>query len=472
MMSIQLYDHQLALNDQCRASMLRGCRSVLMQGATGVGKTIMASAQIEAATKKGKSTWFVVPRRYLLTQIGETYSDFDIPFSYIAAGYSMNPCGRNFICSANTLKARLDTLKAPDLAVLDEVHYGSDGLDRIITWLKANGTWIIGLTATPWKMNGQGLGCWFDDMVLGPSIAWLIENKRLAQFRMFAPSHVDLSRVKITAGDYAKGQLSELMEQNRVLIGNAVKHYADHARGRLGVTFAVSRKHSQMLAAEYQNHGIYAAHVDADTPDDERRRVFRAYARREIHQLCCAELLTFGFDIASASGYKNVTVECITDCQPTKSLSKQMQKWGRGLRYDPVPHLFFDHANNVQEHGMPDADRHWTLEDRLRDAKSAKGEKSVPVMQCESCWYVDKPFDVCPNCGKVREVQYRKIKTVDGELTEITRSEILADADPKKMQEAIDGLTRNGIAKGMPKWAAMKWAAKKVTEDIVRRGMK
>lgn len=416
---INLFPDQQESLDKLRASM-RVNKSVLLQGSTGSGKSIMACDVITRAHAKSMTTCFIVPRKDLLFQMSEHYQEYDLPHSFIAAGRQFNPFSSNYICSADTIKGRLDKLRPPKLAILDETHYGGDGLDRIVKWLKSHGCYIIGLSGTPWKLSGMGLGCWYDDMVIGPSVRWLIDNKRLSEYRAFAPDRPDLSGIKITGGDYAKGQLSERMEQDRVLIGNAVKHYQKHGQQRLGVTFAVSRKHSELLAQSYREAGIPAMHIDGETPENERRAIARAFAKHELLQLCNAELLCFGWDLAAASGMRGVNVQCITDCQPTKSLAKQMQKNGRGLRYDGDIHLFFDHANNFdpKNHGLPCEDREWTLSDREKKTGN-DGEKTMPVRQCSQCYHCHRPAPVCPNCGYEYPIQAREIEEVDGELSEI-----------------------------------------------------
>lgn len=410
-------DQEQSINSVVQ-EMQAGNKSVLLQGATGTGKSYIASKIIERAICKGKRVIFSVPRRYLIRQMSQTFNRFGFSYSYIASGLSFNPAARAYIASTDTLKRRLDEIAPPDLAIIDETHYGGKGLERVIDWLGDNASYIIGLSATPWRLNGVGLGNWYNSMVCGPSIRWLIENKRLAEYKAYAPDTVDLSQIKKSGGDYAKNQLCERMEQDRVLVGNAVSHYKKHASGMRGVTFAVSIKHSQILAQSYRDAGIRAVHVDGDTPESERFKIFRSLAKREIDQVTSAELLTFGFDIASAANIDDVTIECITDCQPTKSLAKQMQKWGRALRFDDSPHYIFDHANNIQQHGLPCAERDWTLSD-WKSKRRAGNERTMPVKLCDKCHFTHHPSPKCPNCGYVYPADPRKIEEIEGELKEI-----------------------------------------------------
>lgn len=414
-MTISLLPDQIALIEQAKDKVRGGCKSLLIQGATGSGKTVIASSIIEGAYRKDKICFFIVPRRDLLRQTSNTLREFGIPHSFIAAGMRCNTREKIFVCSTLTVKNKLAIV--PDLAVIDEGHVGGAGMDKIIARYKAAGTVIIMLSATPWKLSGRGLGCWVDDMVCGPSIRWLIESRRLSEYRGFAPSAPDLSGIRTTAGDYNNKQLSERMEDNRVLIGSSVKHYQDHAMGKLNIAYCVSRKHSEIVAQSFRDAGISAQHMDGETPDDERVRIVKAFARREIMVLTNCDLLTFGFDLSSASGM-NVTVESMSDLRPTKSLALQCQKWGRVLRYKPYPALIFDHANNFMEHGLPDSDREWTLSDREVSARNGS-EKTIPVRQCPQCHYCHKPDILCPNCGHVYTVDSRMIKEKAGTLEEV-----------------------------------------------------
>lgn len=412
---ITLLQDQTDLINAAKDEIRAGCRALLIQGATGSGKTCMASSIVYGAYMKQKICFFIVPRRDLLRQTSNTLKEFGVPHSFIAAEL---PCDENekiFVCSQQTLRNRMEII-IPHLVIIDEGHVGGEALDAMIKFYKSKGCMIILLSATPWKLSGKGLGCWVDKMVCGPSVRWLIDNKRLSEFRAFGPDMPDLSGIRKIAGDYAHKPLAERMEGDKVLIGSSVKHYQDHAMGKLHIAYCVSRKHSEIVAQSFRDSGIPAQHMDGDTPDNERIRIIKAYARREIKVLTNCDLLTYGFDLSSASGM-NVTVESMSDLRPTLSLALQYQKWGRVLRMKEYPALIFDHANNFMEHnGLPDTPREWTLADR---DKKEKGEDTINVRQCEKCFYNFKPAPICPNCGHVLPIDSREIKTVEGELTEI-----------------------------------------------------
>ena len=444
-MTYTLTNDQIVLIQQAKDKVRGGCKSLLIQGATGSGKTVIASEIISGAYRKDKVCFFIVPRRDLLRQTSATLKEFGIPHSFIAAGLRCDTRAKIFVCSTNTVKNRLKIV--PDIAVIDEAHVGAKGMDKIAARYKAAGVVIIMLSATPWKLSGRGLGCWVDDMVCGPSVRWLIDNKRLSEYRAFAPSTPDLSALRITAGDYNGKQLSEKMESDRVLIGNSVKHYQQHAAGKLNIAYCVSIAHSQIVAQSFRDAGISAMHMDGETPDDERVRIIKAFARREIMVLTNCDLLTFGFDLSTASGM-DVTVEAMSDLRPTMSLALQCQKWGRVLRYKPYPALIFDHSNNIRQHSLPDADRVWTLADRERNGRG-DSEKTIPVRMCSQCYFCHKPSAICPNCGYEYPIIAREIDEVDGELAEI---QIAAEKKEARMEQgkarSLDELIAIGKERG------------------------
>jgi superfamily II DNA or RNA helicase len=455
---ISLYDDQQDLIDRVRDAM-RHSKAILCQSATGSGKTIMGAYMISKAVAKGARCMFVVPRRELLRQTAKTLERYDISFGYVSAGYGRNGLAQVQLATAGTLARRLDEAPRAGLVFIDEAHHGGAELERVIAHYRAQGAWVIGLSATPLKTSGKGMGEWYDALVCGPSVAELMAAVRLSQYRMFAPHKPDLSGIKTVMGDYAKGEVSTRMEDDMVLTGNAVRHYVQHAQGKLNVAFCTSVKHAEIVASEFRAQGVPAAAISGKMKDDERARVIKAFARRELHVLANCSLLTFGFDLASAA-QMDVTIECMSDLAPTKSLPWQMQKWGRVLRKKAEPAIIFDHAGNVDRHGLPDDDREWSLEGAKK--KGGNSEPTVPVRQCSSCYFVHRPSPTCPGCGFVYPIDSRMVEEVEGELAEVMERQRKVEARQEQGRaETLEDLLAVAARTGKkPGWARHVFAAR------------
>lgn len=447
--AIQLFPDQSELIDRVRGSMRRH-KSTLLQASTGSGKTIMGSYMIQSAVAKGSRCIFMVPRRELLKQTAKTMDNYGIPYGYVAAGYPVNPFARVHLATSGTLSRRLDTAPKADILFVDECHFGGDEIDRVISAYRAAGAWIIGLSATPLKTNGKPMGDWFDDMVCGPSVKWLIDNKRLSDYELYQPNIPDLSGIRTSGGDYNKSQLDEYMTQDKVLVGSAIKHYRELAMGRLNIAFCTSVKHAELTADAFRDAGIPSAHVSGAMDDKEIAIRIKAFARRELLVLANCDLMTFGFDLASAANM-DVTIECMSDLRPTKSLPLQLQKWGRVLRYKERPAIMLDHAGNSKPdfHGLPDSDREWSLEGK--DSKKG-GEKTEPTRQCSECFFVHRPSPVCPHCGFVYQITGRMIEEVEGDLVKVDKAALSAVKKQERMAqgmaETLEDLTARFKAQG------------------------
>ena len=298
---------------------------------------------------------------------------------------------------------------------------------------------------------------WYSHMEEGPTVRELIDMGELSEYRLFAPDTPDMTGIRTVAGDYAKGQLADKMESDRLLIGNSVKHYKQHADGLLNVVFCASVKHAEIVAQSFRDNGVPAAAISGKMDDAERSRIIKAFARRDLKVLTSCQLLTFGFDLSSAAGM-DVTVECISDLSPTQSMALQMQKYGRALRKKDFSAIILDHAGNSERHGLPDSVREWSLDDREKRG-GGSSEKTEPTRQCDQCFFVARPSPVCPNCGYVFPIQSRVIEEVDGELHEITERPM---SIPQQVgiiarQEGLPGLQKYAKDQGYkPSWAYMQ----------------
>lgn len=412
---IKLYDHQIDQVERLRLSM-RDNRNVLLQLPTGGGKSVLASYMIAASQAKGRKASFVVPRIDLITQMGNTFKDFDIKHSFVAQNLPFNGRAQTHICSLHTLVKQLDAIN-PDVVFLDEVHWGSDLIDKVIKDSREKNRFVVGLSATPAMQNNYGMGDWFEDMVQGQSIRWLIDNKFLSEYALVQPS------VKMPKG---------------CLGGDPIDEWEKHAGGRLTIGFCRDKAHGYAMADLFNKYKIPAAFMESDTPKDERRRIISAFADGDIKILFNVYLAQMGFDLASQIGRK-VNVRCMLDLQPTGSLTTQLQKNGRALRYDDGGHaVIIDLAGNSyhENHGLPCADREWLLDTgdmHKRDVEYR--ERTMSLITCKSCYKPSKIGSThCPYCNTRFVVDGKKIKEVDGQLVVVTPEMLKAE---KQAEETL-----------------------------------
>ncbi len=448
---IELRPYQAAAIADARAAFRAGHRAVLFQLATGGGKTITASTVVHGAARKGNATWWLTHRRELASQASRTFHELGIPHGTVQAGFVSNASASVQVASIQTIVRRLETLPAPDLIVFDEAHHlGAVSWDQIFhRFPKAR---VLGLTATPWRLDGQGLGRWFGHMVSGPTTAELIEGGSLSPYRLFAPATPDLSDVGTTAGDYQRGALARAMDKPQI-VGDAIGHYTRLCPGKRAVAFAAGVENSKHIAAQFNAAGIAAEHVDGSMPNEVRDAAVERFRNGQTLILSNADLFGEGFDVPA--------IEAAILLRPTKSLSLHLQQVGRALR--PMPGktaIVLDHAGNSLMHGLPDDEREWTLDDREKKKRGPVSE--VPIRQCKACFFVYRPAPKCPQCGHAEPVAVRQIEQVEGELTEFKRA---AENRQRRRQEAdcrtLDDWQELARERGYkPGWAMIRYQAR------------
>lgn len=395
----------------------RGVRRLLLVQPTGSGKTCLAAHILKGAVGRGKRAWFCVHRKELIEQSVTTFIESaDLPTGIIAAGYPAKPKAAVQVCSIQSLKARLAKLQPPDLLIVDESHHVcSPSWSAIANALPS--AVKIGLTATPQRLDGQGLAPFYDEMLCGPSTADLIAQGYLSPYTLFAPPiAVNLDGVHRLGGDYNKQEVGERMEASTI-VGDAVTHYLAHCAGQRALVFAWSVKASRELAGQFVAAGVEARHVDGETPKDERAESMRLFRSGAVHVLCNVELFGEGVDVPA--------VEAVFLLRPTQSLSVYLQQVGRGLRPQPGKVVkIFDHVGNWSRHGLPDDAREWSLAGRdkkSRDSSAAMGRR------CGTCFGVS-PIGAlaCRYCGAPFPIQPREIERVEGELQPLSEGDIRA----------------------------------------------
>lgn len=411
---IALRDYQSAAVGRLRDAFRAGARRPVFVLPTGGGKTVTFAYMAARAAERGQRVAILAHRVELLDQISETLARFDVPHSLIAPGRPFHPTAPVFVASAFSVPSRLARIAPPELLIVDEAHHAVQGNSwgRVIAaWPDAH---VIGVTATPIRMGGKGLGGVFDAMVEGPTVAELIDAGHLSPYRLFAPTTVDTSGLRVRGGDFVASELASACDRPTIT-GDAVEHYRRHADGRQAVVFCVSVEHARNVAAGFAGAGYAAASVDGEMTRADRSAAITAFRDRRTTILTSADLIGEGFDVPS--------IEAAVLLRPTMSLGLYLQQVGRALRVLPGKDhaVILDHAGNSRRHGMPCDVREWTLADRRRRRDGEAGS----VATCPACLRVHHPAPVCPGCGHdYREARgegagAREVAQVDGVLAEV-----------------------------------------------------
>lgn len=376
-----------------------------------MGKTVLGSHYAARCVAKGKRVLFTVHRDFLVDQTVLAFANAGLACGVVAAGRPQNYTMPAQVASIDTLRNRLDEVGAFDLMIVDECHHSlSKTWSNTIKYFTDRGTKVLGLTATPWRMNGAPLKSVFGAMVKGPTVRWLIDNKYLSDYRAFAPSTLDMSGVQTVAGDFAQDQTAALMDRPSIT-GDAVSTYQSNIPGARALAFCVSVEHSQNVSAQFVAAGIRAKHLDGTTPRAERLETIAAFNAGELDILTSVNIFS--------EGLNSPAVDAIILLRPTKSLVLHLQQLGRGLRTAPGKDrvTILDHAGNILRLGFPDDDFEWTLEGGV--TKKPK-PKVPPIRTCPECFRC-MPISAkhCPECGIVFGVQSREVDHHDGELVEL-----------------------------------------------------
>ncbi len=463
-------------------------------GATGFGKTVLASHIIQELNKK---TVVIAHRQELVAQLSLALNRDRIDHQLVCTkgiaaeiaqlqqeihGYSkLNQSSKVYVAGVDTLNARtLDDQWCADIefVVIDEGHH----VLRRNKWGKALDRFVnarsLLLTAHALRADGAGLGRWadgfVDELVVGPSCRDLIESGYLCDYKLIAPpTDLDLSAVPLgESGDYNLLKLAEQVHKSKKLVGDVVGTYLKFAKNKLGLTFAVDIKAAEQLAEAYNKAGVAAKVLSAKTPAHERARAMREFKERKLLQIVSVDLLGEGTDVPA--------VEVISLARPTMSFQLYAQQCGRALRIsvsedlsqkwgtfsdqERLKHiaasnkpqsLLIDHVGNYISHGLPDVQRTYTLDRRDKRSRSGASD-AIPLRACLQCF---QPYEsvliACPYCANPYIPAGRKtIEEVAGDLVELDaqvlarlRKQVAKVAGPVRMPQGLSTIAQQAVKK-------------------------
>lgn len=430
---MQLRDYQVESINATRNEFRTGKKSPCVVLPCGGGKTVcfafMADQHIKIKTDN--FVWFLVHRRELIDQTERTFRDFGIPTERVLIGM------------VQTVSRNTDKYQRPTLIIFDECQHATAK-----TWTRIINAFpdvpVVGLTATPARTDGTGLGAVFDSLVLGPSAEELMEKGYLCKYDYYAPKTTDIFALKNRGADYDMQDLSEQFMKSKIY--GDVKKYLDPRRKT--IIYCPSIELSKQLAAQLPG----VVHFDGNTPDKQRAEIVRRFRDGEISALSSVDLIGEGFDVPDC--------DAVLLLRPTKSTILYIQQSMRCLRPAPGKRaVIYDMVGNCFRHGLPTETREWSLTGRIT-CKNESAEPDILVRQCKSCLRVYSGTGrICPYCGEEQPKTRREIE--QDEKAELERIEKIERRNKRKEQgraETLEELIAIGHSRGYKNpvfWARM-----------------
>ena len=417
--------------DLCVSSFALGERATLLQMPTGGGKTKVAADIVLRMQKLGhlpclwithtdeihQQTTDKLRELFGRENVGVLTTNTNTRNMYLFANPDVTVAGQQVTWS-RAIRAghKLPNYK---LIVVDEAHHA-----RARTWTELIDHWpdahVLGLTATPARGDGKGLGNKFGRMIQGQDYGGTYRELIDGGFLVDTPlDHiytwpVDMKGIKKRAGDYEKEAASERLDTPE-RVGDCVAHWLKLAGGRQTVCYASSVSHAHHLTERFKAAGVKAATIDANTDIDDRRKTITALREGRLSVVTNYGVLTEGADIQSVS--------CIILERATLQRQLYLQMVGRGLRtwVDKTECMLIDCVGLALEHGIPTDPITWSLDvDKRADKPTVNG--SAPSLKpCPACnRAVRRPPCVCGWMPKPVKIAKYGEPIAEGELQRLS----------------------------------------------------
>lgn len=362
------HDYQLQLVNNIARKIANNYKSILVQLATGGGKTVVMSYLIQrylARNISGKVT-IVVHRDELVTQTQKTLLAFGI--NNIKVQMVETFC--------NQIKKH--GVSEYDLLIIDECHVGN--FKKVFDHYRDNKTIIIGFTATPISATKKHpLKTDYETIVTGLAIKQLIERNNLTPCIHYAPkTGVDKKAMKKTAGEYNMASMAQEFSKPK-LIDAVVHWYEKLCKNKKTIVFNTTIEHSILVHNCFKDHGYNSRFLDSKSSSaEERKDTLLWFKNTPDAILNNVGILTAGFD--------EPTIEAVIFNRSTKSLPLWLQCLGRGARTYANKEfwLAIDLGDNIQGEGHGYWDQHHDWEQYFLHPDKP-GEGAAPMKDCPEC---------------------------------------------------------------------------------------
>lgn len=457
-----LRDYQVSIVTRANAALAGGARSVLIESMTGSGKTTVGAHMVQERVQAGQRVLWLAHREELIVQARDRIETFGVHGGVIKAGHPQEIDRDLQVGSVQSVVRRMGRIGSFDAIFVDEAHHAlSTSYVKIIeAFPRAE---VIGLTATPWRLDGRGLGEVFDVMIPGPIPDDLIAAGHILPARVIGSDRgMDFSAF-LKGREYSAKEMEEAIGL-RDLDGDAPSVFLGEfpTRGTAAV-FCRSVVHAEKVSQDFEAAGVASAVLTGETPAQERADILAALKAETIRVVCCVDVISEGYDLPAISS--------VILLRKTKSLSLFLQQAGRALRPSPGKHeaVVFDLVGNSLEHGHPCSARDWSLkgvDHAARAAEKTEDGEDLSVRRCEECFAIHQAAPVCPYCGHEHAPDARIPAVKARELREIEKAELEALQEQRRKErkqeeracKTLADWRALGAKRGYkPGWAVTQW---------------
>ena len=385
----KLRDYQIEICERVREA-LRKHRSVMMQMPTGTGKTVVLAELVRQYLHLapnlninncaegiddavGHCTSYaercrvliVAHRIELIEQMGEHLKRYDIDYGFIAGGKKAKEIKSVMVASIQTISSKLITLTSslnPSFIVIDEAHHAVAKTYRQLwdAWPEAR---FLGLTATPYRLAGEGFTDLFDVLVDSWTVKRFIADGWLSAFDYYSirpesddQKLIDNLKKRGADGDFQMKELHETLDV-APCIERLFESFEQFAYDKKGIVYAIDIAHAEHIAEYYREQGVNAVAISSKTPLKEREKIINQFKSTAGGPcvLVSVDLFSEGFDCPD--------VEFIQMARPTLSLAKYLQMVGRGLRANEGKECctIIDNVGLYRRFGLPSGERNWGM---------------------------------------------------------------------------------------------------------------
>jgi len=335
MVDVAPFAFQEALLQQMAYERSQGRNRNLIVAATGTGKTFMAAFDYRRLQDElpNKRLLFVAHRKEILRQsrhtfrtalrdgtFGELWVDGQKPEKWQAVFASIQ--------SLNAGDIKKLTPDHWDMVIVDEFHHAAaKSYAELLDYVQPN--YLLGLTATPERADGQDITRYFGGHVAAELRLWdALEQGRLVPFHYFGIADgADLSNVDWSSGRYDARQLENVYTADDVWVSKVLQAVADKVtdpRRMRALGFCTTVAHAEFMAAKFNDAGLQAVSVTGGTASEARKAALSDLQAGNIQAIFAVDVFNEGVDIPA--------VDTVLFLRPTESSTVYLQQLGRGLR--------------------------------------------------------------------------------------------------------------------------------------------